>query len=47
MLLALFFPSFRIALLVLNILALLWALAAYFKTRMHLKRYLREECEKS
>lgn len=47
MVLALFFPLFRNALLGVNILALLWASAAYFKTRMHLKRYLREECGKS
>jgi len=47
MVVALFFPSFRIALLGINILVLLWASAAYLKTRMHLKRYLRDECGKS
>lgn len=42
--LAVFFPQFRAVLIALNLLVLLWVCAVYFQTRMHLKRYLREEC---
>ena len=42
--LAVFLPQLQTVLLALNILVLLWLAAVYFKTRMHLKRYLREEC---
>ena len=43
--LAVFFPQLGPFLVILNVLVLLWAAVVYFKTRMHLKRYLREECE--
>lgn len=42
--LAVFFPQFHIVLIALNALALLWVGVTYFQTRMHLHRYLREEC---
>ena len=42
--LAIFLPQLHTILLVLNVLILLWLAVVYFKTRMHLKRYLREEC---
>jgi len=32
-------------LIALNALALLWVGVVYFQARMHLKRYLREECD--
>ena len=43
--LAIFLPQLQTILLVLNVLVLLWLGVAYFKTRMHLNRYLREECD--
>ena len=42
---AAFLPQFRVVLIALNALALLWVGVVYFQARMHLKRYLREECD--
>ncbi len=41
LLVAVFLPQFRV---VLNALVLLWVGVVYFQAHMHLKRYLREEC---
>lgn len=46
LILAVFFPQFRGALLALGILILLWVSVVYLQTRMHLKRYIREECNR-
>ena len=40
-----FFPQLLAGLLALTVLIVLWVAAVYFQTRMHLKRYLREECD--
>jgi len=42
---ALFFPQALAILVALNVLILLWGLSVYLKTRLHLKRYVREECD--
>mgnify|MGYP001550160592 CR=1 FL=1 len=42
--LAVFLPQLQTVLLAINVLVLLWLAVVYFKTRMHLNRYLREEC---
>jgi hypothetical protein len=44
LMLAVVFPHFLAALLGLDVLLLLWIGVGYFQTRMHLKRYAREEC---
>ena len=41
------FPPLRITLLGIDILIVLWVAVVYLKTRMHLNRYLLEECGKS
>jgi len=41
------FPPLRITLLGIDILIVLWVSVVYLKTRMHLNRYLLEECGKS
>ena len=43
--LGVFLPSIRIGLAGTVALLLLWATVVYVKTRMHLKRYAREECD--
>ena len=45
LLVAVFLPQSRVILIALNALVLLWVGVVYFQTRMHLKRYLREECD--
>ena len=44
-LVAVFLPQFRVVLIALNAPVLLWVGVIYFQTRIHLKRYLREECD--
>lgn len=44
--LGLFFPPLRIALFGIYVLVLLWVAVVYLKTRVHLNRYLQEECGK-
>lgn len=42
--LVLFFPGLLATLLAVDVLVLLWIAVGYIQTRMHLKRYIREEC---
>ena len=44
MALAIFFPKLFATLLALDVMVLLWISVGYIQTRMHLKRYIREEC---
>lgn len=46
MALAVFFPELLATLLTLDALVLLWIAVGYIQTRLHLKRYIREECNK-
>jgi hypothetical protein len=43
--LAVIFPKLLATLLALDSLILLWIAVGYFQTRLHLKRYAREECK--
>lgn len=43
--LALLFPRYIMALLLLDAMLFLWIMVGYFQARMHLKRYAREECD--
>jgi len=45
--LLLLFPTAASLIALLGTLALLWLAASYVQTRLYLKRYLREECDRS